>query len=84
MLIKYIVYITSNFKTIKLSEFYRLYFEYSKTQMTPVRIYGEPFANKFCAVNIFGNIIRRQPILPVIKYLHVLGCGLRFRQTPQK
>ena len=28
--------------------------------MTPVRIYNEPYAHKFCAVDIFGYITRRQ------------------------
>ena len=44
--------------------------------MTPVRIYGEPFAHKFCAVNIFRNITRRQAISPIAKFHHVLEHGL--------
>ena len=37
----------------------------------PVRIYGEPYAHKFCAVDIFWNITRRQAISPVAKFYHV-------------
>ena len=43
--------------------------------MTPVRIHGEPYAHKFCAVFIFWNITRRQAISPVAKFYHVLGRG---------
>ena len=51
------------------------YSVYSNAQTTPVRIYGEPYAHKIYAVNIFLNIIRRQVISPVAKYHHVLGRG---------
>ena len=40
--------------------------------MTPVRIYGEPYEHKFCAVDIFWNITRRQAISPIAKTHHVL------------
>ena len=43
---------------------------------TTVRIYGEPYAHKFCAVDIFRNISRRLAISPVAKFCHVLGRGL--------
>ena len=41
----------------------------------PVRIYGELYVHKFCAVNIFMNNTHRQAISPVAKFHHVLGCG---------
>ena len=53
-----------------------LYISYSvnsNAQMTPVKTFGEPFAHKFCAVNIFWNISRRQAISPVAKFHNVLG-----------
>ena len=40
-----------------------------------VWIYGEPYAHKFCAVDIFFNITRHQAISPVAKFHHVLGRG---------
>ena len=43
--------------------------------MTPVRIYGEPYEHKFCAVDIFWNITRHQAISPVAKFQYVLGRG---------
>ena len=43
--------------------------------MTPFRIYGKLYAHKFCAVDIFWNIARRQAISSVPKFDHVLGCG---------
>ena len=45
----------------------------SNAHTTPIIIYGEPYANKFCGVYIFWNIIRRQVISPVAKFHHVLG-----------
>ena len=47
MLIKYIVYI----KTIQVK--LMKYSVNSNAHTTPVRIYGEPYAPKFCAVNFF-------------------------------
>ena len=47
----------------------------SNAHTTPVRIYGEPYVHKFCAVDIFWNITRRQAISPVAKFHHVLGRG---------
>ena len=41
----------------------------SDAYTTPVRIY------KFCAVDIFGNITRRQAISAVAKFHHLLGRG---------
>ena len=48
----------------------------SNTQMTSIRIYGEPFAHKFCAVDIFFNITRRQVTSPVAMFHHVSARGL--------
>ena len=45
------------------------------TNTTPVRIYGEPYTHKFCVVNIFWNITRRQAISPIAKFHHMLGHG---------
>ena len=42
---------------------------------TQVRIYGEPYAHKFCAVDIFLKITRCQAISPVAKFHHVFGRG---------
>ena len=74
MLIRYIVYITFGFKTIQVKWILLLYFisysVYSNAQTTPVGIYGEPYAHKLCAVDIFRNITRRQQYHP-----HVLGRG---------
>ena len=39
------------------------------------RIYGEPYAHKFCAVDNFWNVTRRQAILPVATFHHVFGRG---------
>ena len=47
----------------------------SNIHMTPVRIYGEPYAHKFCTVDIFWNITRPQAISPIAKFHHVLGRG---------
>ena len=44
----------------------------------PVRIYGELYAHKFCAVDIFWNITYRQAISPVAKFHHVLGRGISY------
>ena len=38
-----------------------------------VRIYGEPYAHKFCAVDILWNIACRQAISPLAKFQQVLG-----------
>ena len=48
---------------------------YSKAHTTPGRIYGEPYAHKFCAIDKFWNITR-QAILPVATFHHVLGRGI--------
>ena len=48
---------------------------YSNAHTTPVRIYGEPYAHKFCAVDNFWNITRRQVISPIATFHHVLGRG---------
>ena len=45
------------------------YSVYSNTHMTPVRINGEPYGNKLCAVNIFG-------ISPVVKQYHLLPSSI--------
>ena len=56
------------------------YSVYLNAHTTPVRIYGEPYAHKFCAVDNFWNITRRQAISTVIKFHHVLGRGIDFYQ----
>ena len=53
----------------------------SNAHTTPVRIYGEPYAHKFCAVDIFWNITRRQAILPVAKFHYVLGRGFMIKRV---
>ena len=47
----------------------------------PVKIYGEPHVHKFCAVDIFWNIIHRQAISPVAKFHHVLGRGFMIQRV---
>ena len=79
MLFKYIVYITSGFKTCTIQVKLILVLViciYSNVQMTPVRVYGEPYAHIFCAVDIFWNIARLQAISPVAKSHYVLRRGL--------
>ena len=49
--------------------------------MTPVRIYGETHAQKFCAVDIFLNITRRQAITPVAKFRYLLGHGFMIQRV---
>ena len=78
MLIKYIVSITFGFKTILVKWIFWVcisYYVKSNALTTPVRIYGEPYAHKFCTVDIFWNITRRQAISPVANSHHVLGRG---------
>ena len=59
MLIKYISYTTLcfGFKTIQVRLIIELicisYSVNSNSHTTPVRIYGEPYSHKFCAVDIF-------------------------------
>ena len=53
----------------------------SNAHTTPVRIYGEPYAHKFCAVVIFWKITRRQAISPVAKFHHVLGRGFKIQRV---
>ena len=71
MLINYIIYITFGFKTIHVK--WISYSVNSNAHTTPVWIYGEPYAHKFCAVYIFWNITRRQAISPVAKFHYMLG-----------
>ena len=52
-----------------------LYFLHSNAQMLLVRIYSEPYVDKFCTVNVFFNITRRKAISQVAKFLHLIGCG---------
>ena len=59
---KYIVYIMIGFKTIQV--------KFIRRQS----VFGE-YPHKFCAVDIFWNIIRRQALSPVAKSHHVLGRG---------
>ena len=42
----------------------------SSAYTTPVRIYGEPYAHKFCVVDIFCNITRCQDQLRVGAWFH--------------
>ena len=42
---------------------------YSNAHMTPVRIYGEPYGHKLCAVDIFL-------ISPVVKQYHLLPSSI--------
>ena len=51
----------------------------SNPHTAPVRIYGEMYAHKFCAVEIFWNINSRQAISPVAKFHHMLGRGFRIQ-----
>ena len=48
---------------------------YFSAHTTPVRIYGEPYAHKFCAVDNFLNITCYQAISPVVMFHHMLGHG---------
>ena len=48
--------------------------------MTPFRIYGKLYAHKFCAVDNFWNIARRQAISSVPKFHHVLGRGFMIQR----
>ena len=66
------IYITFGFKTIQV-KWITLYSVNLNAHTTPVRIYGESYAHKFCAVDIFRNITRRQVISHVAKFHHVLG-----------
>ena len=45
---------------------FKVYYSSYKTQ---VRIYGEPYAHKFCAVEILWNITRRQAISPAANFI---------------
>ena len=53
----------------------------SNTHMTLVRIYGDPYAHKFCTVDILWNITRRQAISPVAKFHHLLGHGFMIQRV---
>ena len=53
----------------------------SNGHTTPVRIHCEPYAHKFCAVDIFFNITRRQALAPVAKSHHVLGRGFMIQRV---
>ena len=78
MLIKYFVYITlgkNNPGQVNVCVCISTSI-HSNAHTTTVRIYGEPYAHKFCAVDIFWNISRRLAISPVAKFCHVLGRGL--------
>ena len=54
---------------------------YSNAHTTPVRIYGEPYAHKFCAVYNFWNIDRRQAISPIATFHQVLGRGFLLQRV---
>ena len=42
---------------------------------------SEPYAHKFYAVDIFGNITCRQAISPVTKFCYVLGHGYMIQRV---
>ena len=44
-------------------------------KMTSIRIYGEPYALKFCAVDMFWNTTRRQALSPLAMFHHVSAHG---------
>ena len=75
MLIKYI-YMTSGFKTLQVN--WKFVFVFSNVQTTPFRIYGKPYAHKFCAVDIFGAS-------PRVKQYHLfpssITCRARFHDS---
>ena len=68
-------------KQSRSSKYLNLYFVLHKfnAHMTPVRIYGEQYAHKFCY--FFWNITHRQAISPVAKFNHVLGRGFMIQQV---
>ena len=51
---------------------YILYSVNSNAHTTPVRNYGEPYTQQFCAVDIFFEFTRRQAISFVAKFHHAL------------
>ena len=61
-------------KQSRSSEYLSLHFVLHnfKAHTTPVRIYSEPCAHKFCVVDIFWNISRPHAISPIAKFHHVL------------
>mgnify|MGYP003690464617 CR=1 FL=1 len=75
MLIKNNVYITFGIKTTgKVINSVCISYSVNSNALTmPVRIYGEPYAHKFCVIDIFWNITRRQGMSPVARFHHVLG-----------
>ena len=79
MLLKLNVYITFAFKTIQVKWIFEFVFRTAHT--TPVRIYGEPYAHKFCAIDIFWKITCRQAISHVVKFHHVLGRGFMIQRV---
>ena len=86
MLIEYIVYITFCFDTIQvLREYLSLYFVLLKVNAhtTSVRIYGEPYAHKFCTVDFFpssSNITRSQVQSRVSAWFHDSVGDIDFNQ----
>ena len=68
-------------KQSRSSEYLSYYSVNSNAHTTPVRIYGETYAHKFCAVDIFWNITRHQAISPVAKFRHVLGRGFMIQRV---
>ena len=57
-----------------------LYSVNSNAYTTPVRIYGEPYAHKFCAVDIFWNITRCQVLSHVRAWFHDSVGDIYFNQ----
>ena len=46
-----------------------------------IRRQSEPYVHRFCAVDIFNNITRRQAISPVAKFNHMLGRGFMIQRV---
>ena len=79
MLIIYIVYITSGFKTIQVKRMFVLLIQ------TFIRRQSESMVNRMRIHSvqsiIFWNITRRQAISPVAKSHHVLGRGFTIQRV---
>ena len=74
--VRYVLYITFGFRTIQV-KWMCLYFS---AHTTPVRIYGEPYAHKFCAVDIFLEYQLLSSNITLAKSHHVLGRGFMIQR----
>ena len=70
--IYYIIQDISVIKSVHRLHFFRFQIQ---VKWIFVFVFSTPHAHKFCAVDIFWNITRRQAISPVAKSCHVLGRG---------